>query len=56
MGHALRRTSPKGGKFIGVCVNCGRENIPLSQANKPCKNWMNRTAGETLAHMIRSDA
>lgn len=53
MGHSLKRTSPKGGPFIGACINCGKADIPLVRANDDCKNWTNRTADENLLHAIR---
>jgi hypothetical protein len=53
MRHALKRTSPKGGPFIGACINCGKVNIALA-SREECKNWTNRTADETLLHIIRN--
>jgi hypothetical protein len=46
--HALMRTSPKGGPFVGTCMKCGTENIPLSAARQECQNPINLTADETL--------
>lgn len=37
-GHALMRTSPKGGPFIGTCMKCGMTNLPVNQTGKPCVN------------------
>jgi hypothetical protein len=34
--HGLERTNPKGEKFLGRCVYCGRENLPMSAALEPC--------------------
>lgn len=34
--HGLERTSPKGGPFLGRCVYCGVENLPMSAALEPC--------------------
>jgi hypothetical protein len=53
--HALRRTSPKGGPFIGICMNCGRENLLLSNGEE-CPNPANFTQNETLLRAIRDDA
>lgn len=36
--HALNRTSPKGEKFLGTCMKCGRTNLPISAVNEPCEN------------------
>ncbi len=41
MMHSLKRTSPKGGPFIGTCINCGKTDLPLARANEDCKNWTN---------------
>lgn len=36
--HALERTSPrgKGQKFIGRCIKCGEEGLPMSAALHDC--------------------
>lgn len=34
--HGLERTSPKGGPFLGRCIYCGRQNLPMSAALKAC--------------------
>lgn len=36
MSHALTRTSPKGQKFIGRCIKCGQENLPIAAALSDC--------------------
>lgn len=36
--HALVRTSPKGGPFIGNCILCGKTNLKASDALKRCSN------------------
>ncbi len=52
-GHALRRTSPKGGPFIGTCMKCGTADLPLSQMHKFCTNPANLSADETLLLALR---
>lgn len=48
MSHSLRRTSPKGGPFIGTCIKCGVENIPLDRMFTPCANPADLSLAETL--------
>lgn len=38
MGHVITRTSPKGPgkKFIGKCINCGKENLTIDKAMDDC--------------------
>ena len=36
-GHGLERTNPKGETpFIGRCVYCGKDGLPMSAVNEPC--------------------
>lgn len=35
-GHALERTSPKGERFLGKCIYCGRENLAIGAALAHC--------------------
>jgi hypothetical protein len=46
--HALIRTSPKGGPFIGTCTKCGIRDLPLSRAGEECVNPAGLTSGESL--------
>lgn len=34
--HGLERTSPKGGPFVGRCVYCGADGLPMSAALEAC--------------------
>ncbi len=34
--HGLERTSPKGDLFIGRCIYCGQENLPMKAALESC--------------------
>lgn len=38
-GHGLERTNPKGEgqQFIGRCVYCGMEGLPMRAALEPCE-------------------
>lgn len=36
MSHALTRTSPYGGKFIGRCIKCGVEGLGSGSPLEPC--------------------
>jgi hypothetical protein len=47
-GHALARTSPKGGPFFGTCMKCGQTDLPITATGKPCVNPANLTPDETL--------
>lgn len=46
--HALTRTSPKGGAFIGTCMKCGEPDLPAAAVGKPCSNPANMTQDEAL--------
>ena len=53
MSHALERTSPKGGPFIGTCTKCGLTNIPLKQMHEECSNPANLNDGDALLLAIK---
>jgi hypothetical protein len=36
--HSLVRTSPKGQDFVGRCVLCGQEGLPMIAALLKCPN------------------
>ena len=54
MRHALRRTSPKGGPFVGACMNCGRDGLSLADRSD-CPNPAGFSQSETLLRAIRGD-
>lgn len=56
MKHAVHRTSPKGQKFIGRCVNCGTENLPASAALEDCPNVRGVTQEASLIEAITGKA
>lgn len=51
--HALTRTSPKGGPFIGTCMKCGTKDLPLSRMHEQCVNPAGLTQEETLLLAIK---
>jgi hypothetical protein len=51
--HSLRRTSPKGGPFVGTCIKCGKPNIPLAEMRTECVNPAGLNNFETLQLAIR---
>jgi hypothetical protein len=51
--HALNRTSPFGGPFIGTCFLCGRAGVTLSQmAMEECPNIRGLDPSEALLEAI----
>lgn len=53
--HAINRTSPKGGPFIGTCMRCGQRGLPAKAALEPCDNPVNLTDDETVLLAIAGD-
>ena len=51
--HALARTSPKGGPFIGTCMKCGMEGLSTSDMRNQCLNPAALTQNETLLMAIK---
>ncbi len=51
--HAIERTSPKGGPFIGTCRLCGTPNLSTRDGfDKTCPNQRGLTAEEALLETI----
>lgn len=50
--HAVERTSPKGQRFLGTCMRCGRTNLPSSAALEPCENVADISDDEALIMAI----
>ena len=51
--HAVRRTSPKGQPFVGVCIQCGKEGITMAQAGtEECPNIRDISEGQALLEII----
>ena len=51
--HSLRRTSPKGGPFIGVCVLCGQEMTLAEMSKTECPNQRRLTNDEAVIEAVR---
>lgn len=54
--HALRRTSPKGGPFVGVCTRCGKENVTLDQIAEECPNIRGISSDDALIELIKDES
>lgn len=52
MKHSLRRTSPKGQDFVGVCTLCGLENLPMNAVTEDCENVRGLTQEEALIEAV----
>lgn len=50
--HALHRTSPKGGPFIGTCSQCGKQGLTLDSMGEECENPRGLTQEESLLDAI----
>jgi len=50
--HALERTSPKGGPFLGCCVKCGRQNLRAKAVFEECENVRGTTPDEDVLEAI----
>jgi len=46
--HALTRTSPMGGPFIGTCMKCGTPGLTIADMGKDCPNISGMTDEEAL--------
>lgn len=53
--HALFRTSPKGGPFIGRCMRCGMEGLTFATMNSGCANPAGETQEQSLIRAIEGD-
>lgn len=51
--HSLRRTSPYGQNFVGVCTLCGTEGLTFSNMNDDCPNQRGLSDAEALAEAIK---
>lgn len=50
--HALERTSPKGGPFIGTCRLCGTPNLPGEAIWQECPNQRGLTNEEAIVESV----
>lgn len=51
--HAIERTSPKGGRFIGTCMKCGRPGLTIADMGEPCENIAGMTQDEAVLLAVR---
>lgn len=52
--HALKRTSPKGGAFVGTCLKCGLDGLTLDDmAKQQCVNPGGLNNSDTLKIALR---
>jgi hypothetical protein len=50
--HAVVRTSPKGGPFIGRCIQCGREGLKMGDALEYCDNLADMSQDDALIAVL----
>lgn len=50
--HAIERTSPKGGPFLGTCRLCGTPNLRAEQALEECPNQRDLSADQAVIESI----
>jgi hypothetical protein len=50
--HSLRRTSPKGGPFIGTCFLCGTPNLTLENMQDECPNQRGLTQDQAVVEAV----
>lgn len=55
MKHHVERTSPKGGPFLGVCILCGKRDLPASAALEDCENFRGLTTEEAMIESITGE-
>lgn len=57
MTHAIRRTTPRGpgSPFRGECVKCGRTDLWLSDAQKPCPKDDEMSDDEALLMILKEE-
>ena len=50
--HSLRRTSPKGEPFVGVCTLCGQEGLTVKDMSAECENLRGLTPDQAVVEAI----
>ena len=53
--HAIHRTSPKGGPFVGTCSKCGAENLTFENMRDECQNVRGTTQEQDLIEAITGE-
>ena len=46
--HSMRRTSPKGERFVGTCVLCGAESLTTADMVSKCPNPTGVTSDQAV--------
>jgi len=52
MKHSLKRTSPKGEKFVGTCTLCGMPGLTIADSQNDCENVRGLTQEEAIVEAI----
>lgn len=55
MGHAIKRTSPHGTRFVGRCVKCGQEGLGSNAPLTPCPADHIVSDGQALMELVAPD-
>jgi hypothetical protein len=53
--HAIERTSPKGGPFVGTCRLCGTPNLTFASMVEECPNQRGLTQDQALIETITGE-
>ena len=53
MKHAIERTSPKGGPFIGTCRLCGLKGLTIGNSQDDCENVRALTEDQALIEALK---
>src|SRR4029077_13065645 len=53
--HSLERTSPKGERFVGRCIRCGRTGLTTAAIAEECPNTREMTADEALVEAVTGE-
>jgi len=53
--HALERTSPKGGPFVGTCWLCGTPNLKANAACEPCPNHRGMSNAQAIIAAVQGN-
>ena len=54
--HSMERTSPKGERFVGVCVLCGEKGLTTADMSGVCSNPEGVTEDEAVLSAIEGGA
>ena len=54
MTHAIKRTSRKGLPFVGRCIKCGEEELPMKAAQQQCPADAIMSDGQALMEILET--